>query len=113
MNKIDGFIELLIDLTNKDKIVWKEVNGDDTRYSVLTPSFLVEYHCQGDGFKFRKISIFDGNGNIICKYNNVYEGSTAKYLRELEFSIFEQEKRYINDVIEKAKSELLQIANAK
>ena len=25
MNKIDGFIELLIDLTNKDKIVWKEV----------------------------------------------------------------------------------------
>lgn len=113
MNKIDSFIDLLIDLTNKDKIVWKETQGNEVCYSVVTPSFLVEYSRQGSEIKFRKISIFDGNGNLICRYNNIAEESTAKCLHNLESSIFEQEKRYINDVIEKAKSELLQIANAK
>lgn len=110
MNNIHGLLDLLADLTRADKIFWKKDGNGDDSYRLLTPSFIISFSIIFTSLS-KKISmkIFDEDGKEICAYSN--DDPEFRFVIEvLEEEIQNQQKRSIDNSIEKLKKEIVQIS---
>ena len=110
MNNIISLLDALIPLTHNDKIFWKKDENGNGSYRLLTPSFIISFSIIPLPLS-KKISmeIFDENGKEICAYGN--DDYDFKYVIErLGDEIQNQQKRGIDNSIEKLKKEIMQIS---
>lgn len=110
MNNIISLLDALIPLTQNDKIFWKKDENGNCSYRLLTPSFIISFSIVSTSFsKEICMKIFDEDGKEICAYGN--DDYDFKYVIEhLGDEIQNQQKRAIDNSIEKLKKEIMQIS---